>query len=367
LGQDILPEAQLQGMLSRIAQATVRYFARWPQYFVQAPQYAQEILIWFICRYLDDSFVGLAGQLPPDEQVPRQGQAFLAQVSSAQVGLGFLDDSPVNQKLVELTKALSQMGVTDICVLVGPDQLGSSDAFEAALLNFLSTLRLFENSQVVYKLIQPSKYRRLLSQAGAVARSRLARYQLHWLPHHLSQVLERRLDLASGGQIKSLADASDYKALPKWLERCGGNTPRGWLAQARPLAAHYLSRYQKVSAAEWWQIHQQSPPDFFLDDQQHSVTIGRRCVKNIPEVEWSILLYLYQNRERVCTREEIYHQAHLPVSRSGQIGERFYPREYEGALNNALLRLRKMVEPDPKRPLFVVTYKGQGVKLDNVW
>ena len=95
--------------------------------------------------------------------------------------------------------------------------------------------------------------------------------------------------------------------------------------------------------------------------------MGHRQVQGLPETEWAILEYLYQHRERICTRDELYHKAHLSTSGSNQTIGRFLPKEYEGALNNALLRLRQAIEPDPKDPLFIVTHRGKGVKLEHAW
>ena len=41
-------------------------------------------------------------------------------------------------------------------------------------------------------------------------------------------------------------------------------------------------------------------------------------------------------------------------------------KEFEGTLDTALWRLRGAIEPDPKDPLYVVTRRGQGVRLENV-
>ena len=109
------------------------------------------------------------------------------------------------------------------------------------------------------------------------------------------------------------------------------------------------------------------PPEFWVDEEQRRVVVGHRQIQDIPEIEWAILRYLYQHRERICSREELYHKAHLPVSGASQADQHFFPKEYGGALNNALMRLRQAIEPAPNAPLFIVTHKGKGVKLERTW
>jgi DNA-binding response OmpR family regulator len=34
-------------------------------------------------------------------------------------------------------------------------------------------------------------------------------------------------------------------------------------------------------------------------------------------------------------------------------------------LDNAILRLRRIIEPDPRRPIYILTDRGWGVKLEH--
>jgi DNA-binding winged helix-turn-helix (wHTH) protein len=359
------PEVEVERLLAACAQELLSYLATWPATFSQSSHHNQTTLTWFVQKYLSGSLPRMADEL--EEKVDEKGQALLRNLVSSTVSDEYLSEAYPEQIIVELTKALSKIGLTGVCVLVGPDELGDVEGVGDGLSSFLSTLRLFENPRFAYKLVLPAQLEPVLARAGGVVRRRLDRYRLDWLEHHLTTIVERRLSLASEGEIEKLQDVCQDKELPVWLARCGGTSPRGWLDQVRPLAAHYLDLRRPVTTDEWRQIRLMRPPEFWLDEAQRCVVVGYRRIRDLPDIEWAILRYLYQHRDRICSREELYHEAHLPGSGAPQTDRRFFPKEYEGALNNALMRLRQAVEPTPRSPLFIVTHKGKGVRLEHVW
>lgn len=350
-------ERQLDQVLATTAGVLQSHLSQWPSVWDEAPDHAQRTMAWFIRKYraLSNTSQGSSIQAP------------WPSIISPEVQEDYLEQAATGQIIAELTKALAQIGLQGVCVLVDPDSLGDPEAVSKSLVYFLSTLRLFENPRFIYKLVLPTALESILSNTGGVMRRRLDRYRLRWLERNLVSVVEKRLWLASGGQVEQLQDVCQDETLEEWLARCGGMTPRGWLDQARPLAAHYLDRDQPLTVEEWHRIRRIRPPQLWIDQTQKSVMVGYRQVQELPETEWAILEYLYQHQERICTRDELYHKAHLSTSGPTQNKKRFLPKEYEGALNNALLRLRQAIEPDPKDPLFVVTHRGKGVKLEHAW
>ncbi len=350
-------ERQLEQVLATTAEALQSHLDLRSPVWEKAPSPDKEMLAWFIQKYRPLSDTARASNV----------QETASPITLPIVRQDYLERASTGQIITELTKALTQVGLQGVCVLVDPDSLGDSEAVRKSLVYFLSTLRLFENPRFIYKLILPTALESTMSQTGGVMRRRLDRYRLRWLEHHLVSIVEKRLWLASSGQIEQLQDACKDKSLTSWLARCGGTTPRGWLKQARPLAVHYLDRHRPLTVKEWRDIRRMQPPQIWIEQAQRSVMVGHRQVQDLPETEWAILQYLYQHRERICTRDELYHKAHLPALGSNQTMEHFLPKEYEGALNNALLRLRQAIEPDPKDPLFIVTHRGRGVKLEHAW
>jgi hypothetical protein len=219
----------------------------------------------------------------------------------------------------------------------------------------------------VYKLVLPATLDRNLPSPGGIKRRRLDRIPLRWLEPELLAVVERRLELATGGKASQLGDVCEDEKLTDWLAHYGGGVPAGWLEQARPLVTYYLSRGRKLTTQEWEQIRRSRPPQLSVDLETGRVTVGWREIENIGQVEMVLLRYLYQNRGNICTREELYHKAYVPAFCPELIGEHALPKEYAGVLDTALWRLRKTIEPDPKRPVFVVTKRGKGVVLENAW
>jgi DNA-binding response OmpR family regulator len=41
------------------------------------------------------------------------------------------------------------------------------------------------------------------------------------------------------------------------------------------------------------------------------------------------------------------------------------PNAWSNVLDNAILRLRRIIEPDPRRPIYILTDRGWGVKLEH--
>jgi len=358
-------EVEVDRLLSAGALELLSYLAHWPATFGQAPDHNRMTLTWFIQKHLSGSLQYTVDEV--GKQADETGQALLRDLVSSTVPDKYLDGASPEQIIAELTKSLPRVGLTDVCVLVDLDAPGDMESVGNSLTDFLSTLRLFENPRVIYKLILPTELEPTLARAGGVIRRRLGRYWLRWLEHNLMAIVERRLWLSSEGKIEQLKEVCEDKELLVWLARCGGASPRGWLDHIQLLAAHYLDLGRPVTAGEWRQIRRMRPPEFWVDEEQRRVVVGHRQIQDIPEIEWAILRYLYQHRERICSREELYHKAHLPVSGASQADQHFFPKEYEGALNNALMRLRQAIEPAPNAPLFIVTHKGKGVKLERTW
>jgi len=78
-----------------------------------------------------------------------------------------------------------------------------------------------------------------------------------------------------------------------------------------------------------------------------------------------MLLYLYQHRGRIVTREELYHCAYLgreyvPDSSSDEYE---YPFEYRDVVDTTLWRLRAIIEPDPSTPVLIRTIRGKGIRM----
>ncbi len=359
------PEAQMEAVSSATAEALLSFLARWPSAWDDAPGHVRKTLTGFVHKYLADSLPDFVTQLAQKPDQP--GELLVRSIALTTPEGGYLESASAVSNISQLTQALSDINLQGVYVLVDPDKLTVSESLGRSLFDFMSTMRFFENPQFRYKLVFPTELMNFVRRAGGIVRRRLDRYKLNWLGHDLQAVVEKRFWLASGGEVENLADVCQDETLPDWLARCGGASPRGWLDQARPLAAHYLNLSRPLGVEEWHHVRRLRPPEFWLDKEQRRVTIGYREIDDLPDVEWAILSYLYHHQDRICSRDELYHRAHKPASEAAPTDSRVFAKEYEGALNNALLRLRQAIEPDPSNPLFIVTHKGKGVKLEHVW
>ena len=340
-------EAMLDRVLAACAIELARHIERWPDEFSAAPEDVQNTLAWFSHRYLASESVSGPLNRPAHD--------------------AFLDQALPQHRIAELVKALGEIGLSSVCVLVGPDELGAIEVVQPGLKALLSSLNLFEQPRFVYKLVLPAELGRNLVTTSGVERRRLQVFDLRWLEHELMEIIERRLALATGGKARRLSDVCEDEKWPGWLAQYGGDVPRGWLEHARPLVARYFSQGHSLTVQEWHEIRQHRPPQLSLDLKMGHVTIGQRELANIGPAEMALLRYLYEHRDRTCTRDELYHLAYVPVMSPKLVGQRALRKEYEGVLDTTLWRLREAIEPDPRHPIYIITRRGQGVKLENAW
>jgi hypothetical protein len=107
-------------------------------------------------------------------------------------------------------------------------------------------------------------------------------------------------------------------------------------------------------------IDQQTPPSTRTTVIRRSppwVQLEGRLIKTLSELEFEALCYLYQHRGQVCTKDDLI--------------KNIYPYQYnkeEGGLDDERLqqlisRLRKKIEPNPRRPRYIVNIRGEGYKF----
>jgi pSer/pThr/pTyr-binding forkhead associated (FHA) protein len=89
-----------------------------------------------------------------------------------------------------------------------------------------------------------------------------------------------------------------------------------------------------------------------LDASAALVRVNRRVV-NLSPKEFALLLYLYERRGKVCSKDDI--------------GKAVWPEYQEGIydyqIENLVRRLRARVEPDPSNAQLLITVRGLGYKL----
>lgn len=124
-------------------------------------------------------------------------------------------------------------------------------------------------------------------------------------------------------------------------------------AQSVLSAAMICARLQPADASAAM-LPETAQSSFWLDTQNKQAWVEGRQVQLTPQ-EFDLLNYLYKRPGRLCTREELYQEV---------LGIEFdrYDK-YQYVLNSAMSRLRKKIEPNPNKPRYIETVRGQGYKL----
>ena len=91
--------------------------------------------------------------------------------------------------------------------------------------------------------------------------------------------------------------------------------------------------------------------DLWIDLQSKRVTLGKKVVR-LTGREWAVLKVLVEHAGQVVAPRQLLQQAWGPEY--GSEGE--YVRAY-------ITRLRRKLEPDPKRPQFILLERGLGYRL----
>lgn len=96
----------------------------------------------------------------------------------------------------------------------------------------------------------------------------------------------------------------------------------------------------------------------FVDLDRHTVLVDGQQTEALSPLEYRLIEYLYQNMDRICTREELL--AHVYADEMGPAGDGDVS---DGRLDAIVKRLRQRMEPTPSTPQFVVTVRGHGFQL----
>jgi hypothetical protein len=370
-----LVEEQLREILDSCAFQLLTYLAQHPELFYESLEWVQDSLVWFIRTYTRGELRIRVGSL--QREVGEKGYSLLLELLVRPVRVILEGDVGPEYVIRELLKALEELKLTSVWVLVDNLDIWSEAAPEPlsqALTAFLSALALFEQSGFAYKIFLPSTLERNLAGVSGITRRRVSVHYLRWTTAKLTQLLLRRLQVAIDAKVTTLAQICTDPNLVAWLERCGGNTPAGWLEYARPLVAAYLDRQRNgdtapISEAEWLEIRRRNPPKLSLDRTTQRVRVGERISKELTEQQFALFEYLYKNAGETCTRSQLHYLADLKLPSEPRPGDDFYeaPKDYGGQLETAIWRLRDAIEPAPQHPFFIITVKGKGYRLENVF
>ena len=93
-------------------------------------------------------------------------------------------------------------------------------------------------------------------------------------------------------------------------------------------------------------------PELDVNLESAEVRVNRRLVQ-LSSKEFALLAYLYENRGKVCSKDEI-----------GQVvWSEYQEGVFDYQIENLVRRLRTKIETDPNTPQLLITMRGLGYKL----
>lgn len=99
--------------------------------------------------------------------------------------------------------------------------------------------------------------------------------------------------------------------------------------------------------------------DVTLDRAQRSVSIQGRMI-NLPPQPFRLFEYLYDRRGQVCSKQDLLREA-LEMRDINTMED---IQRNQGVLQNLVSRLREAIEPDPNHPIYLLTVRALGYRLD---
>jgi pSer/pThr/pTyr-binding forkhead associated (FHA) protein len=93
-------------------------------------------------------------------------------------------------------------------------------------------------------------------------------------------------------------------------------------------------------------------PELEVNVDAGIVRVDRRAIELSPK-EFALLVYLYEQRGKVCTKEEI----------GRAVWVEYQEGVFDYQIENLVRRLRTKVETDPATPQLLITVRGLGYKL----
>jgi hypothetical protein len=343
-----------------------------PATYTNAPVWARDFMHWFVQAFLHGDRQYHLSRLA--DGASTEGLATVTRLLTEPPREVFPRNSLPSSILSHLTSAIKAHEMEGVWVFLdGLDTLFriSPETLEKFLVNFLSTLDLFEEDTFIFKIVVSSKLEQSLLKSRGVLTRRFSTHQLKWNEEELTRLTEKRIALATKRDDLTLSRFCRDSEWVKWLNKFAGPSPRGWLELTHPILEAYLEKGKPLSQSEWLDAYRQSPPHLRLDLEAGRVFIGWREA-SVAGIGYKLLRYLYENRHRPCTKSELYYRAHKGLSHEPRNNEDTGWEDvatWEGPLDTALYRLRKEIEWDSRNgvtPIYIVSERGKGqIRLEN--
>lgn len=377
LPEDIASNSQIVELfisqaMDSLSFAFLELIVREPALHRNAPAWARDFMHWFVQAFLRGDRQYHLSRLADGGS--SEGLETVTRLLNDPPRDVFSRDSLPSSVLSHLTSAIRAFGLEGIWIFIdGLDTLFrvSPERLEKFIASFFSTLDLFEQDIFIFKAIISNELEiRLLKTRGVLTR-RFSTYQLRWSEEDLIRLTEKRIALSTQRDDLPLSRLCKDAEWLNWLKKFAGLSPRGWLELTRPILDAYLTKGKPLTQSEWSDAYRQFPPRLRLDLEAERVFIGFGEV-TVAGNGYKLLRYLYENRQRPCTKSELYYRAHKGLNHEPRSKEDTGWEDvavWEGPLDTALYRLRQVVEwdsSDGATPLYVISERGKGqIRLEN--
>lgn len=343
---------------------------RMPEIYTSAPSYAQKFMPWFVQRYLQEDREFNLSRL--EEGAVAGGLEAAANILSvAPYSFSYATPTTI---LPPLTQAIKALGFDGIWIFLdGLDNLfrRQPEQVEKFFVDFLSSLDYFEDPVFSFKIIVTRELGLRLQETRGVLTRRFKIHHLKWREEELAGMIEKRAAISLGRDTLPLGELCATPDWLRWIKCYAGNSPRGWLKITSPILAAYLEKGQSLTGDEWLDVYRQSPPLLHVDVEAGRVFIGSGEI-TVSAVGYKLLKYLYLNRDRSCSKSELYFCAHKELPKEPHVNQDEGWEDlpfWEGTLDTALWRLRQTIEWDMRRgatPVYIVSERGRGhIRLEN--
>lgn len=288
-----------------------------------------------------------------------------------------------------------------------------SPATSAEILrSLLGNLHFLELPGFAVKFFLPAEHRTELER---VARTdRLDIVTLTWeqakeenQPDYLRELLRRRIAAFNTRGLHTLGELCD-PSLRRWLEDAmleeARDSPRNLMRLGNLLFAEHCREMpipESVLLPIDWEYAVARFRASIRDQNRVQATLGSptsmplfvsssnasrlhidfnagkvyRGVEELPplsDLEYRLLSFLYRHRGQICTKDEIVLAVYEPKygelthsSRKMEKQDKKLKEAEEAAIARLFNRLRVRIEPEPSKPVYIITIRGRGYRLDN--
>jgi len=231
------------------------------------------------------------------------------------------------------------------------------------IVPLMANLPLMETPHSAFKFFLPRYMQSELQSRRAVRQDRLLFRKIAWNERLLSDLLQERLLAYSDGLRRSLAPLCAGTLglrVDDDLVRYADRSPRRLLRLGNHLFLAHCSRPTKgvqLTQEDWDRalaaFQQEYIPSLRLDEYRQKVYVGEREVA-LTGLEYRFLLCLYENGGW-CDKEKLAVQ--VWNAEEGVTDQ---------AISRVARRIREKIEPDPGRPIYLITERGSGFWLRHI-